>query len=154
MSQLPGEQLNKYLAKIRDLSNLIKGPNVFPLQPNKLGVSRLAVQAMTSVVDTHQVYSMVSVETEGKAQLVVQLAFSADLRHMWVRAWRRALASTTGYGKGSKLFCALRNLLVAFTIAEKQSLLAVKAAFWYLEAGFEATWLALKLFFLRSMTML
>ena len=91
---------------------------------------------------------MVSVETKGNAQLVVQSAFGADLQHMWVSAWHKAPTSTMGHEEGSKLFCALHNLLVAFTmIPEKQRLVDAKADFQYLGGGFEVTWMALEHFF-------
>jgi len=73
---------------------------------------------------------MLGVESQGKAQLLVQLAFGAELLPMWDCAWNKAAASTTGYGEGSQLFCAFRHLLVAFTtIAEKQRILDTKSAF-------------------------
>jgi len=85
-------------------------------------------------------YHLLGIGSEDRVQLLVQTAFSADRRHIWNRAWNKAPTTTTGYGEGSRLFCALRNLLVSFTtIVERQRILDAKSAFRYSPQGFEAT---------------
>lgn len=69
-SQLSNDQADRYMTKIRDPSNLVKGQNCFPLPPKKPGASHFAVQAVTSLVNILITYSMLSVETEGKVQLL------------------------------------------------------------------------------------
>ena len=98
------------------------------------------MQGVSSIVNVVCSYHLLGIKSEGKAQLLVQAAFTADLRHIWQRAWGKAPSSTSGYGEGSQLFCGLRNLLVAFTtIAEKQRVLDAKSAFRYSPQGFEDT---------------
>jgi len=106
------------------------------------------MQGVSSIVNIMRAYHLLGIGSEGRAQLLVQAAFSADLRHIWNRAWSKAPTSTTGYGEGSQLFCELRNLLVAFTtIAEKQQVLDAKSAFRYSPQGFEKTRTAIELMF-------
>ena len=78
----------------------------------------------------------------------MQEAFCAERQPIWNCAWNKAPALTTGYGEGSQLFCAFRNLLVAFTtIAEKQRILNAKSSFRYLPDGFEVTRMAIEQMF-------
>ena len=130
--QMSVEQAAAYAAKLRDVFNLVKNQGHFPLPPNKQGLSHSAMQDVQSLVNVLTTYHMLGLESKGKAQLLVQAAFGAELRLVWNRAWNKAPVSTTGHGEGSQLFCAFRNLLVAFTtIAEKQRILDTKSAFRY-----------------------
>ena len=61
------KQANRNVAKIRDPSKMVKEQNFFLLLPNKPGASHFTVQAVTSLVDILIVYSMLIVETKGKA---------------------------------------------------------------------------------------
>jgi len=142
--------LAAYGTGTKDAFQLVKGAGHFPLAPGEPGASHAAMQGVSSIVNVMWSYHLLGIKSEGKTQLLVQAAFSVDQRHVWNRAWSKAPISTSGYGEGSQLFCALRNLLVAFTmIAEKQRVLDAKSAFRYSPQGFEATRAKIEMMFDR-----
>jgi len=148
VAQMSDTQAAAYENGTKDAFQLVKGAGHFPLAPGAPGASHAAMQGVSSIVNVVCSYHLLGIKSEGKAQLLVQAAFSAELRHIWHRAWSKAPISTSGYGEGSQLFCALRNLLVVFTtIAEKQRILDAKSAFRYSPQGFEATRMAIEQIF-------
>ena len=150
VAQMSEAQVTAYENGTKDAFQLVKGAGHFPLAPGAPGASHAAMQGVSSIVNVVCSYHLLGIQSEGKAQLLVQAAFTPELRHVWQRAWDKAPSSTSGYGEGSQLFCGFRNLLVAFTtIAEKQQILDTKSAFRYLPGGFEPTRAAIEMLFDR-----
>jgi len=130
VAQMSEAQVAAYASGTKDAFQLVKGAGHFPLAPGAPGASHAAIHGVSSIVDIVGSYHLLGIQSEGKAQLLVQAAFTPEMRHVWKRAWDKAPSSTSWYGEGSQLFCGLRNLLVAFTtIAEKQQILDTKSLF-------------------------
>ena len=149
--QMLMEQEAVYAGRIRETSNLVKNMGHLLLLSNKQGASHATVQGVRSLVNVLTAYHMLGVWSEGKAQLLVQLAFSVELCPIWDHAWDKAATLNPGYG--SQLFCTFRHQLVVFTmIAEKQRIFNTKSVFLYSGESFETTRLVVEQLFTQYLT--
>ena len=104
---MSAEQAAAYAAGTKDAFQLMKGFGHFLLASNQPGASYATMQVVQSIVNIMRAYHLLGIGSEGRAQLLVQEAFSAERRPIWNRAWNKAPTLTTGYGEDSQLFCAL-----------------------------------------------
>ena len=140
VTQLSAEVTVIYHAQSKDPSTVMHHRELFLLQPNEHFVSYNAAIGVTIVVDTLMTHNMLSKLTKQKTHLVMQLAVPAHNLHLWTLAWTKAFPSSSGHCEGSKLFCGMRNFLLAFTtITEKKLILEAKETFHHVEGGYEMT---------------
>jgi len=136
-------ELVLYHGQARDAGVLLEKKQLFSKDPSEPGASFDTAGDVKMVCQTLSALCLCSVPMQGRAQLAILSAFPARTRKWWVKAFEQAPASTTGHGEGSKIFCALRNLLVAFTTnAEKSMVLQAMEEFqWH--TNFEMCWIAI-----------
>ena len=115
---------------------------MFSKDPSETGASFETAKDVRIVCQTLGALCLCSMLMQGRAHLTVLSAFPSRTRR-WVRAYEQAPASTTGHGKGSKIFCALRNVLMAFTTHAKKSMVlrAMDEFCWH--TNFEMCWITI-----------